>query len=439
MFLRLFVIAAVFFFSTTANIYAEFELSGKILNDSRIFIDKGSYEEDSTGEFNKSISRLELDLQRIDEEGFSLFSRIWVTYDHLDSFSSQTHGTSDSTDDKKLVYDEIDLREAYVTANYGPLEIKAGQMTLNWGRTDEINPIDVVNPEDITEFYTIEKMERKMPILLLNCLLYLGDFTLQAALIPFFEPTVLPDRGPWAQKMLIEFKNNFPDIYNSLDFDDREGAGKRDIENAETAVRLTGLLGSLDIGLVFFYGYNDQPAIKIDFPNQMYEVIYKKFHGYGIDFAYSIEGYGFRGEFFYRDRVLYSYQQSIFNIDNHESADFQSVVGVDKIFGDNLLILLQVMYNRILDYKEDMIMDEEVIMGMGTIQDKFFREELAIAFDCYYGFKDKDWMIGPRIEYSLTDNLKVKATGFIVDGPEDADLGQFKNNDMVTLLISYNF
>lgn len=449
MFLRLLTIS-ILLFSMLQALHAEYELNGEISHDSRVFIDEGIHarvneageKDDQKGEFNKSISRLELKLQRYDEEGFSMFCKIWATYDHLDSFYNQTHeetASSEETDIRRLEYDEFMLREAHVSANYGPFQIKAGQMILNWGRTDEINPIDVVNPEDISEFYTIEKMDRKIPVLLFNGLLYMGDFTLQAVWIPFFEPMIIPSRGPWAQKMFLDFRKASPETFEELDFNDRDGAGDRNINHSETAVRLNGFLQSFDFGLVFFYGYNDQPSVFMDPASMTMDITYKRFHGYGFDFAYSIGGYGFRGEFFYRDRILYPYQPSPFALDNYESPDIQSIAGVDKTFFDNLYINIQVMYNRVLDYKDDMIMDEEQIMGMGAVEDKFFRETLTIALDFYYGFKEEDWMLGPRIEYALTDNLKAKASGFIVDGPEDSDLGQFAKNDMVTLQINYNF
>ncbi|MCU0821734.1 MAG: hypothetical protein MUC95_04575 [Spirochaetes bacterium] len=279
------------------GLFAEFTLSGKISNDSRVHLDRGIHTDDPSdehgqrGEFNKSVSRLELNMQRVDEEGFSMFGKVWLTYDHLKTYSDQAYREPDSgsePDLKRLEYETILLREAYVSANYGAFELRAGEMIINWGRTDEINPIDVVNPEDLSEFYTIDKMERKMPVLLFNGLLYMGDYTLQAVWIPFLEPAVIPSQGPWAQGMLLDFRKNYPDIYANFDFDDRDGAGMRDINNSETAVRLTGLLGSFDFGLVFFYGFNDQPAIRMDAVNNIYDIVYKRYHGYGFDFAYSI-------------------------------------------------------------------------------------------------------------------------------------------------------
>lgn len=138
-------------------------------------------------------------------------------------------------------------------------------MLLNWGRADEINPIDIVNPEDFSEFYTIDKDERSIPTLLFDGLLYMGNFTLEAVWIPFFKPARVPTKGPWAQRTFMELRELLGnEQFALLDFSAKEKQGKRDIENSETAVRLTGLSGSLDFGLVFFYVFNDLPGLKTD-------------------------------------------------------------------------------------------------------------------------------------------------------------------------------
>ncbi|MDY6933966.1 MAG: hypothetical protein SVZ03_07055 [Spirochaetota bacterium] len=79
-----------------------------------------------------------------------------------------------------------------------------------------------------------------------------------------------------------------------LDFSAKENEGKRDILNSETAARFSGLLGSFDFGLVFFYGFNDLPGLKTevdDLGQPALIVTYRRFHGYGFDFAYSIADY----------------------------------------------------------------------------------------------------------------------------------------------------
>ncbi|MDY6933291.1 MAG: DUF1302 family protein [Spirochaetota bacterium] len=421
--------------------YAEYNLSGRVLHDSRILKGRGIYAENSRGEFTKSISRMEFRINRTDESGFSLMGELWATYDHLDSYADQFTEREDDT--QRIDYDEFYIREAYISANIGPAELKIGKMLINWGRVDEINPIDIVNPEDFSEFYTIEKEERGIPILLADGLLYIGNFTLEAVWIPFFEPARMPTTGPWALKTFIDLQALLtPQQYASLDFSAKENEGKRDILNSETAARFSGLLGSLDFGLVFFYGFNDLPGLKTevdDLGQPALVVTYRRFHGYGFDFAYSIAGYGFRGEALYRDKVLYPLSVSIVGFTNHTSSDIQSVLGIDKTFGDNFYVNVQLIYNRILDHTEDVLADEDLFMGMGTLEDLFFNDELKLGVGFFYGFNEADWLIFPYAEYRLTDNLKAESGVYIICGPDDSDIGQFDENDMVYLRASYSY
>ena len=425
--------------------HAEYDLSGQILHDSRMLIGKGIYEDNSKGEFTKSISRMELKIKRTDESDFSLYGEIWATYDHLDSNLDQFDGSADDaeTDLKRRDYDEFYIREAYASASLGLMKFRIGKMFLNWGRADEINPIDIVTPEDFSEFYTIDRDERKIPVLLFDGLLYMGNFILEAVWIPFFEPARVPTKGPWAQRTFLQLRKLLgEEQFALLDFSAKEKEGKRDIENSETAIRFSGLLGSLDFGLVFFYGFNDLPGLKIevnDLGQPALTITYHRFHGYGFDFAYSLAGYGFRGEMLYRDEVLYPLPVSIAGFTNHTSSDIQSIFGIDKTFGDNFYINVQLIYNRILDYREDVIADQDTFIGMGTVEDKFFNDELKLAIDFFYGFNKGDWMISPYVEYSLTDKLKAKAGVYLIGGPDDSDIGQFDENDMVYLRMSYAF
>lgn len=431
----------------TSYSYAE-NLSGKILHDSHVLTGRGIYTDNSKGEFTKSISRMEVKIERTDEEGFSLFGEIWATYDHLDSnldqFNDDGNEDADLEELKRADYDELYIREAYISASLGPAEFNIGKMLLNWGRADEINPIDIVNPEDFSEFYLIEKDERKIPILLIDGLLYLGNFTVEVVWIPFFEPARVPTRGPWAVNTFLELRELLtPEEFASLDLSARDDEGKRDIINSETATRLTGHISSFDFGLLFFYGYNDLPALEIGLDSSglptAFEVIYRRLHVYGLDFAYALSGYGFRGELVYRDSVLYPKEPSALGLSNHKASDIQSIFGIDKTFGENLYINIQMIYNRLFEYGEAVSADENTLMAMGSVEKKIINDELRIALDLFYGFNRDDWMICPNLEYSLTDNLKAECSFFLFCGPDSSDIGQYDENDAVTFRISYAF
>ena len=76
---------------------------------------------------------------------------------------------------------------------------------------------------------------------------------------------------------------------------------------------------------------------------------------------------------------------------------------------------------------------------MGTVEDRFLDQELKLGIDFFYGFNEDDWLICPYALYSLTDNLKTETGVYLIYGPDDSDIGQFDENDMVYLRVSYAF
>jgi hypothetical protein len=50
-----------------------------------------------------------------------------------------------------------------------------------------------------------------------------------------------------------------------------------------------------------------------------------------------------------------------------------------------------------------------------------------------------DFLICPYSEYNLTDNLNAEAGVYLICGPDDSDIGQFDENDMVYLRVGYAF
>jgi hypothetical protein len=393
---------------------------------------------DSKGEFIKSISRLELKGRRVDEDGVSLFGEIWITYDHLDSFHDQVNGEK-TVDPDRTDYDEFSLREAYATASLGQVDLKAGKAILGWARTDEISPIDIINPEDFREFLTIDRIERKIPALLLDGMFNMDDFALEAVWLPFFEPAIVPSRGIWTPRLMKRFQNILPpEQYANLDFE----ADKDDISESEIAVRFTGSSGPFDFGLLYFNGHDDFPNIQIDLDDQgqiTSTVVYPRFNGYGFDFAYLLSGYGLRGEVLYRDKILYPLRTLVEGQINRESPDIRSVFGIDRTYGETFYVNAQLVFNKILDYTDDIILDENTFFGTLNIEDKFLDDELKLALQVFYGFNQNDWMIRPYLVYSITDNLKAEFGTYLFSGPEDSEFGQFDDNDMVYLRITYAF
>ena len=100
---------------------------------------------------------------------------------------------------------------------------------------------------------------------------------------------------------------------------------------------------------------------------------------------------------------------------------------------------IQMIFSRILDYKAEMVSDRNYRVVSATFEEKFLNEELLTAIDISYGLDEEDWMITPRVEYSFTYDFVGEIGAYFFAGDEDTQAGQFKENDMVYVRLTYAF
>lgn len=433
-------IIVIFVIAFTKPIYSQISLSGDIIHESRVLIDKGLRENYHSGDFIKAFSRLQLEFDRNDEENFSLHGEIWTTENHLTSHNDDVD-TEDGQIDSVVL-----LREAYVKGQLGNFEFNIGKMILNWGRADYINPVDVINPEDFSEFYTVEKMDIKMSILLFNGRYFCHNLTLETVWIPFFENSIIPTSGPWVPREICKIDqvmSTLPFDYD-ISFDSKLNEKHLNIDKSEIAFRISGVSSYVDFGLLYFSGYNDQGGLALELSggdtNQViFSPVYHRFNGYGLDFGFMLNGYGLRGEFFYRDEVPHPSLSEQGMLYNKITSDFQSIVGIDKFYGDNFYINCQYIYKVINNYSPEMVSEEDEYIITLLIENKFYYEQLKIASKIFYGIERSDAVLNPFCEYLVTDNLKTECGAYIFAGSRKAFFGQYDLNDHVYLRMNYSF
>ncbi|MBE0432683.1 hypothetical protein IBX73_04350 [candidate division WOR-3 bacterium] len=94
----------------------------------------------------------------------------------------------------------LDLREAYIDLYSFVLpnfDLRIGRQRIAWGTGDKINPTDNLNPYDLEDLWDFGRHLGSDGML---ASLYLGDYAVTTAILPFFTPAVLPS-GDWASIM----------------------------------------------------------------------------------------------------------------------------------------------------------------------------------------------------------------------------------------------
>lgn len=90
---------------------------------------------------------------------------------------------------------DADVRAAFVELSLGGVTLKAGRQALAWGRTDRINPTDVLAGRDLQRLVT-EEDDNRMGQFAVTLALPLGGGTLNGVWQPEFRASRLPNGAP---------------------------------------------------------------------------------------------------------------------------------------------------------------------------------------------------------------------------------------------------
>jgi hypothetical protein len=141
---------------------------------------------------------------------------------------------------------DLDLQEAYFDYYTDWLTVRVGRQLITWGKADEINPTDVLNPQNLSNIQE-EKLIRKTGIFAFKTNWLFADFDLEAVWKPEFKPMLLPEPGSrWFPFVLPGGITDLPPFT-------LPGKG---FEDTEWALRLLRTFGMFDFSLTHFNGWD---------------------------------------------------------------------------------------------------------------------------------------------------------------------------------------
>lgn len=221
------------------------------------------------------------------------------------------------------------IDEASLRLYLGRLDLEGGLLKRVWGKADSQGPLDVLNPQDLSDLSIWDSMDRKISQPMFCASFAAGAFTkLEAVYIPGFTPDRLALSGPWMPAQLGEMQDAaYSSLYDAY-YESAEASlyasvwtqvyltlitGEADAETANTqasaaaaatvteqapllvaqtdqavsklidgvlvypetntleysqgGLRFTTTLGSVDLGIQYFTGFLSEPVIALDLQN----------------------------------------------------------------------------------------------------------------------------------------------------------------------------
>jgi hypothetical protein len=166
----------------------------------------------------------------------------------------------------------LDIFAEYVTSR---VEVRAGASRLTWGRLDELQPTDVVNPIDLTRFLLEGRSEARLAVGLVRTRLFVSSSTtLEAVVVPFFRASTFDQ--------LDEETSPF-NLLNGAGGIESGGSAARNPpdaardratrlepeaawENVQGGVRLTSTIGAFDWGMSAYRGFRTFAIVSVGGP-----------------------------------------------------------------------------------------------------------------------------------------------------------------------------
>lgn len=306
-----------------------------------------------------------------------------------------------------------------------------GKQRVTWGSTDGVNPVDALNPRDLS----FPPGSEKLAVPMLYASIYAADdFRVQAALVPVFTPPLLP--GPDWRAFPPAAVPPGVTIVGQLPSEEQRPAAE--LGNVQFGVRATALLGNFDVSATYVHGFRNQPTrwARIEptsTPGQYLlqpMISYDRIDLIGLDFS------GVLGDVVLRGEAAYIFTDDPGGVSpaigNHSA---QAVLGAEYLIPQGPRTVLQTVF----DY---------VAPDAGAEADLNLKFMTALVYQTGVRSQvDLGWMhnldgsgaVLPTVSYTFADGVVGTASAYVFYGGDGTEFGGWRENSQLRVGLNYAF
>lgn len=322
---------------------------------------------------------------------------------------------------------EIDIREVYINTYWWKFDFRLGKQIVMWGRADGFNPTNNITPQDPTVRSPDPDDIYSANFLLRTHLNLTYAWRLEGIWVPQYSASVLAfeqadlTTPPEMQAVMQSF--GIGDLEIAISDGDYPGPA---LKNGSLAGKLSLELSAFDGSISFAKGYNPTTGIKLDTLDGKLIIIpvaYRQ-NVIGLDFSTAIKSWGLRGELALRtpenkhDNFRYYYVPY---------SDLYCVMGIDRVWRD-FSIIAQYIGRYVYDFEElrtasdlpgmlnsnldnyNRLFSNQTHSARHAITFRpaitLFYETLNLELFSMYDLTTDEYMLMPKISYSLADAIK---------------------------------
>ena len=318
---------------------------------------------------------------------------------------------------------DVQLTDSYLEGSlHESVDLKIGRQVVNWGRSETLRILDVINPLDSREPGLVDIEESRLSLAMVRLGFFSGPWSLTALLIPEIRFDFLPPTGsdlaPSLPLVLPPTTAIFSRELRPADFS----------KDMEYALNLTGTFSGWDFSLEAVYFWNDQPNIKSIVVTSDVDITleHARLWLLGAGANYTMGSWLFKAEFAF----LEGFQ---FASTNEEKSRVDAMMGIEFYGIHDLSIVFEVAHRHINDFEKGMkslpdLAEEDILESALRVRWDLFNQQLHLtAVAVVLGETAQNGsFIRLSAEYDVMDALSVEC-GFLLF--QDGDNLFFRNSD----------
>ncbi|HUP58501.1 MAG TPA: hypothetical protein VM598_13675 [Bdellovibrionota bacterium] len=342
---------------------------------------------------------------------------------------------------------EVRVREAYVGYSSSGFELRAGRQIVPWGKSDVVNPTDLLSAKDYTIFNPDEEVRRTgQTSILVNFTPQAGNspVTLTGVFTPVFAQSTLLFNPALAPAGITV---GATPVTPPATF-----------ANTEQALKAAYAGSGWDASVLYFRGFNHMPEF-FRSGTASVGLTFNRIHAAGADFSFTSGKYTFRGESAY----VWTRNDDGTN-PTIQPTHWDSVVGVERPFGEDFRLQIQgvwryhphwtapdqaggadpvsIAFNRQIAAVNALILNYQEKSRPGATM-RFSYLDSSNGFDAELfllgNFVGGDYLLRPKAAYAWTDAFRTTLGIEWYSGPEGRTLGQLRVYNSVFTEAKYSF
>jgi hypothetical protein len=333
------------------------------------------------------------------------------------------------------------VRDAWIEVAGRHADLRVGYGRIVWGRLDEVQPTDVINPLDAARFLLDGRSAARLGVAFVRGRIVASDrFAIEGVLVPVFErgtyDALDEDTSPFN---LAKDVVTPPGVTLSDDI--------VHVEHSAGALsgggRMTATIGRVDVAAAVYRGFEAFGPVTVEIapsgspaPPLAAELVdhHARFTMIGGDFETATGDWAWRGEVaMFTERQLPNATATGL-VDGHV---LESGIGFDRPLSGSRV------YGSLLVRREwsdqDRAIDRTDVDLVGSIEHHFGRDRYVARAFVVVNPGDAAAFLRGLFAWSVSDNLWIEASGGLFAGTGDDTLSRFSGRDFLFARVRYHF